>query len=636
MKKGNPMRRQKFIIIMSAGITIGFILSIVLSFSSIIVNRYVQYKLFRLIMLVLRNNLNSCILYSIFGILILYLIWFLLAGKLKFGKNKIKHFGMASISIIIVFLVFDRIFERITTYSLPTIIKQFVAKPSLKYLKGIYFNYFSVIPRDEKLKLIALAAGIITIVSFFYILFSKIKWDKVLDAARRRYSSIRNTAMCSIVFLSLLNICVIIDGRINLPHGPNVILISVDTLRVDHLGCYGYSKNTTPNIDRFSKESVLFENCIVQAPSTLPSHASMFTSLLPSHHGALYATRDPIPQQITTLTEFLKNKNYKTISYNGGAQVSASFGFGQGFDKYHSLPDSDDTLFKTTIKDAIEWLERHNGDNFFLFLHTYQTHHPYTPPKRYLRQFEASYAGSLTDEISIKTITDINSGKIKITGEDLRHIINCYDAEIKSMDEAFLLLQNYLKKQDIYDNTLIIFTSDHGEEFNEHGWVGWHSHTLYDELIKAPLIIRFPHANYAGKIINQQVRSIDILPTVLHILDIQKTSLFSFDGIDLMPIIQGKQRDEKLYAISQLDNLLKPLPVAIRTEHWKLYNSRLFDLENDPSEQKNVAQNNKKIKDTLTDILNYLLKENPYDIKNKKTRLDKETLDKLKSLGYIK
>ncbi len=451
---------------------------------------------------------------------------------------------------------------------------------------------------------------------------------------RARYVGTRKIAAWLGAFLLLLISGIVLHNKTRPRKPPNVILISIDTLRADHLGCYGYARSTTPNIDKFSKNSVLFKNCIAQAPSTTASHASMFTSLIRSHHGASHAAKTAIPERIITMAEFLRNDDYATASYNEGGQVSASYGFAQGFDLYESCVISPPGQFGRIVEKAIAWLETHRGDTSFLFLHTYESHHPYTPSDEHLSLFEDHYTGSLPRHIPGEMLKKMNHGKIEISSEDLEHIVNCYDAEIRSVDESFLLLEEYLRKKNTYDDTMIIVTSDHGEEFDEHGWVGWHSHTLYDELIKVPLIIKFPYSDYGGTIVDKQVRSIDILPTLLDVLGTGKSDLALLEGTSLMPVIKGTEMDQR-YAVSEFDNARRHPSSAIRTEGWKLYGSKLFDLDKDPLEQEDAAEGNEAIRSDLQDRLTSILEQSPYDVESEEADLDQETLDRLKSLGYV-
>jgi arylsulfatase A-like enzyme len=402
----------------------------------------------------------------------------------------------------------------------------------------------------------------------------------------------------------------------------SVILISIDTLRADHLGCYGYGDDTSPHIDKFAKDSVLFKETIVQAPSTLPSHASIFTSLIPSHHGAFFALKTNISEDAVMMSEIFQKHGYRTVSYNGGGQVDGKFGFYRGFDVYESMGGN----FDVHVDKAIEWLENNPDEKYFMFLHTYEVHHPYTPKKVYLDLFEDGYDGNLPMDISKDLLKQINQKNLVIDDRDREHIIDTYNAEIYSMDAAFGRLITFLKKENLYDGTVIIFTSDHGEEFGEHGWMGWHSHTLYDELLRVPLIIKFPNQKRSGKTVKMQVRSIDILPTLLDIVDIP--SLETFEGVSLI----GFKGKEELYAISQRDTPTDTHPISVRTSKWKLYDNLLFDLEKDPQELQNIT--NPSIFGELEYVKKYILSRGVTP-SVQEIELHKELIEDLKSLGYI-
>ena len=418
------------------------------------------------------------------------------------------------------------------------------------------------------------------------------------------------------------------DIHYQYPHS-NIILISIDTLRADHLGCYGYKKNTSPHIDKFSEESVLFKQTIAHAPTTLPSHASIFTSLIPSHHGSFHT---PLSEDMLTMAEILKLQGYQTVSFNDGGYVSAKFGFDQGFDLYDSFAKAPKGTFKNRVNKAIKWIKENHPDKFFLFLHTYEVHHPYTPKEEYLTLFEDDYSGNLPSDISVDLLKDINEKKLIIDKEDKSHIINTYDAEIRSMDQSFSELLNFLRENNLYDSTLIIFTSDHGEEFGEHGLMGWHGVTLFDEVLHIPLIIKFPNSAFSKTVVDQQVRSIDILPTLLNVLDIKTGKIF--EGTSLLRLIKGKK--EMLYAVSEIGRRKK----SIRTESLKYYKTpsseMLFDLIKDPLEQTDISEDYLDTTKRLKNALESFLNKRPQIFDKDKPNLDKKTLESLKALGYIR
>jgi arylsulfatase A-like enzyme len=414
----------------------------------------------------------------------------------------------------------------------------------------------------------------------------------------------------------------------------NIILISIDTLRADHLGCYTYPKNTSPNIDRFRADSVLFRRCMAQSASTLPSHASIFTSLIPSHHSAYFTRNQSLPEEIRTMAEILRDKNYRTISFNEGGQVDAKFGLDQGFELYQSF-SSGEQSFKHIVEHSIDWLNKNEGDKFFLFLHTYETHHPYTPKPEHLKLFETGYNGQLPTDISVELIHSINRGEVTLSEADKSHMVNTYDAEIRSMDESFQVLIDFLVKKNLYDNTLIIFTSDHGEEFGEHGMWGIHSNSLFNEQLHVPLIMKLPRSNYANRKVNQRVRSIDILPTVMDMLGEDLPVLW--EGISLVPLIKGKKLKNEIIVISQLDDKETFVPRAwtVFYKKFKLFDLKLYNLLRDPAEQVDIASQYKPMIKKLNNYVTDFINKNIPGLSTRKIKLDDALKEKLKSLGYL-
>jgi len=418
-------------------------------------------------------------------------------------------------------------------------------------------------------------------------------------------------------------------GRLRRP--PNVLLISIDTLRADHLGCYGYEKDKdiTPNLDALSHESIKFDRTIAQAPSTLPSHASIFTSMIPSHHGAFFTRKAAISSNTPTLTECLKDQGYATVSWNGGGQVAAEYGIAKGFDLYQEKSGAN---FPEIVTPAIEWLDTHRQEPFFMFLHTYQVHHPYTPDTGDLAFVEGVYTGSLPSHTSVELLKDINKGRRTITPADQQHIIYTYDAEIHAMDRTLGKLIAYLKEHNLYDNTLIVFTADHGEEFNEHGKMGWHSHTLFDELLHVPWMMKLPGKRFGGMVIEEQVRSIDIAPTILDAIDVPLKS--KVEGQSLMAWIEKGER-EVLPAISQRD-LPHRLPTSLRMPDFKIIQNQIYDLANDPGETVNLRKERPEIFTALADMRQAILQQHPIEGSPGTAVTTPETEKTLRSLGYIK
>jgi arylsulfatase A-like enzyme len=430
----------------------------------------------------------------------------------------------------------------------------------------------------------------------------------------------------------LLTSCTAEDTALREPaRRPNVILISIDTLRPDHLGCYGYDRDTSPALDALCEEAVVFEETIAQAPSTLHSHASMFTSLLPHHHQATWAGKTRIPEPAITLAEVFQQAGYRTAAFTGGGQMDRVFGLDQGFELYEQ-PSAQ--RFEDTVWKGVEWLEADDDRPFFLFLHSYEVHHPYTPRSEYLGYFDDDYSGALPSEISLEVLGQINRGEISFDEADLRHVIAAYDAEIRSADVGLANLLRYLENHDLYEDTMIVFTSDHGEEFGEHGKVGLHSHTLFDELLWVPLVIRFPGSEFAGERVDQQVRSIDIPPTIAAAVGLPVPEQFS--GIDLRELLSSKAVGE-LVAVSRLDFPPEhPGTTSARTKRWKLIQGELHDLLHDPGENWYASPSAEDAAEAeiLEEALRQALEAReafPPEV----VAPSDSTLDELRALGYI-
>jgi arylsulfatase A-like enzyme len=322
----------------------------------------------------------------------------------------------------------------------------------------------------------------------------------------------------------------------------NVLLIGVDTLRPDHLGCYGYDRPTSPAIDGLAREGVLFEAPVSQCPWTLPSFASMFTSLYPTQHGA-GINMSGLGTAFPTMAGILAGEGYATGAVLSSLVLSPEFGVNRGFGYYdvNAADERRDALDVTRL--ALTWLDGLDGQPFFLFVHYFDPHLPYAPPTPYDTLFGGGLRGSMGSVFDIKPLVEdevtLDDRLAEFTEQDWRRIVSLYDGEIGFTDMAIGRLLAGLSERGLRRKTLVVLLADHGEEFYEHGGLG-HGHTLFDEVIRVPLILSLPGGLPGGVRVKSQVRMVDVLPTVLDILHIE--SAYMPEGVSLLGMVEGRER----------------------------------------------------------------------------------------------
>jgi len=438
----------------------------------------------------------------------------------------------------------------------------------------------------------------------------------------------------------------------------NVILISIDTLRPDHLRCYGYKKETSPSIDSLAQDSALFLKTYASSPWTLPSHVSLLTSLSGVNHQVYYEYEKMDPT-LLTLADILRQNDFFCSAFTGGGLVSSDYGFSKGFDTYqegeggvHNKNSAEQVFWVVS-----EWLDQNKDKNFFLFIHTYQPHGPYSCPS----PFDTMFLGKdpIWRELDLLGYLGGKKGIFKQLSENERqNVIGLYDGEIRYTDEMLIKpLIEKLKKMNLYDQTMIIFTSDHGEEFYDHG--AWdHGHNLYDETLKVPLTIKFPESKFRGKKIESITRLIDVLPTVLEELDVNFSGL-EIEGQSLIPLLKGKKVGDRTFLADIASNILNshiPQKITMNLKGDKLILNRQFsqedldfflsppphtssvefyDLDKDPFEKKNRAAEKSKLISQLTQQINEIYK-NAKKRKTGKAEIDEKLKEQLRALGYIR
>lgn len=391
----------------------------------------------------------------------------------------------------------------------------------------------------------------------------------------------------------------------------NLVLVTIDTLRADRLGCYGYTKIETPSLDHVAQKGVLFENAVSQAPLTPPSHASMFTGMYPTAHHVRNTGGFVLQSSLTTMAEILQQQGWDTAAFIGASVLKKLFGFNQGFAVYDDqMPkpvgkqlarEYPERPAADVVNRAIQWLNaQSSGRPYFLWVHVYDPHLPYEPPPPFREQYRG----------------------------------RPYDGEVAYADRELGRLFDAIGKKSPADKTLIAVLSDHGESLSEHGEYT-HGIFLYESTLRIAFLMRGPGIP-AGLRVKQQARTIDLLPTVMDLMGGQAPQ--SVQGRSLTPSFSGK---EIATTYSYAETLYPKMNMgwaelrAMRTNRWKYIRapkSELYDLAKDPKETTNViAQHPEEVRE-----LEKKLEEIAAASEKVQTELvDQRTMEQLKSLGYL-
>ena len=364
------------------------------------------------------------------------------------------------------------------------------------------------------------------------------------------------------------------------------ILISIDTLRADHLGLYGYDRETSPFLDSLGARGAVFENAVAQVPGTLPSHMSMFTGLYPTEH-AVFPPSAVLSSEIATLPELFRAAGYRTGGFTEGGFVDGAFGFSRGFEVFDDQASRETSDIETTLAKGIEFLDSlDDTEQFFLFLHSYVVHDPYQPPAAYRPLF---WQDPVPDafEPTGPNLVAVNRGRLRLDEEGARYFEALYDAEIRYMNDALEDFFQGLDRLGLLDVSTVVLTSDHGEEFLEHGKVVHEQ--IYRETLHVPLVVLHPGVR-EGRRISQLVQTIDIAPSLLELAGIEPAVEFS--GRSWVPLLHesevhpgavalsvaGNRRDRALW-FQQHGAIYQFLDFQLQDERDGLWVSRQIDFE---------------------------------------------------------
>ena len=389
---------------------------------------------------------------------------------------------------------------------------------------------------------------------------------------------------------------------------PDIVLVSIDSLRPDHLGCYGYPKPTSPTLDRLASEGVRCEVAVSTTSWTLPAHAAMLTGLFDSAHGVV-DNGLRLPAARTTLAEALAHSGWKTAGFFGGPYLDPAFGFGQGFERYESCmsprveSSHEDVTGPRTVEAVERWLdetvEPGAAEPFFLFLHLWDVHYDYRPPAEYVENFDPGYDGTL-DASDLPHNAAIAAD---MSPRDLRHLLALYDGEIRFTDENLGKILDAIDRKGRLRDALVIVTADHGEEFFEHGGKG-HQKTLFDEVVRVPCIVRWPGHLPRGAVVRDPVRIVDLAPTILSLAGASDRP--PMQGRDVSPLLRGESMAP---APALMELLVDRNDIrGLRTDREKLISWRhagksfLYDLVRDPRELEPIPEPSPRLESSLAEL----------------------------------
>ncbi len=401
---------------------------------------------------------------------------------------------------------------------------------------------------------------------------------------------------------------------------PNLVLVTIDTCRADRLSCYGYQRETTPNLDRLASEGVLFEDARTCVPITLPSHVSIMTGLYPAFHGVhengLYKAAD----SLLTLAEILKGNGYATAAFVGSFPLDSRFNLDQGFDHYgdsFGQREGQDKpamggvsiFFAERPADEVNWeffhwLEDHVKEPFFVWIHYFDPHQPFEPRPPY----DAMFAG------------------------------RPYDAEIAFVDACVGQLRERLEDTGLLERTILAITADHGEALGEHGELT-HALLLYDSTLRVPLILRFPRPMGIIGTVREPVRTVDLAPTLLELLGLEPPR--TLHGTSVVDLIHGGKRAEHDHYYETFYGRLHfgwSVLLGFQSGPWKyIYGPKpeLYDTVADPEENKNQVHAYPDTAEALKEKLFSLISQAPEEGHAAFSDPDKETEARLIALGYV-
>lgn len=437
------------------------------------------------------------------------------------------------------------------------------------------------------------------------------------------------------------------------------VLILIDTLRPDRLGCYGHDRPTSPALDALAESGVRFETVVSAAPWTMPSVGALLSAQEPE------LAFDTDWQLQSSVVEDFRAAGVATAAFTEGAFVSRHFGMDLGFDEFieeegsfHAIVggerlDGDKPLtggVANTFNLARKWLAQNSDRPFFLVIHTYEVHTPYVRAR-----FAKGDGGRIGKSFDIRLLHPLQSGELQLTPEEREHVIDLYDGGIRATDRHVGNFMEFLEELGVAETTVVAVTSDHGEELGEHSerYLFDHGHSLMDNLLLVPLIVSDPTRAWPEKVVTDQVRTLDVLPTLAELMGVPLSGGTS--GSSLVPLMTGEDRGARFSVSGQTQS--GPHRIALRDGNYKFIvtldtgeperpvddalgdipDAQLFDLAADPGEQHNLASERQKVVNSMTGWLRKWQKRlTRPDRRATPKAMDEAHLQRLRELGYVK
>ncbi|MFT7670848.1 MAG: choline-sulfatase [Planctomycetota bacterium] len=438
----------------------------------------------------------------------------------------------------------------------------------------------------------------------------------------------------------------------------NVLMIVIDTARADKFGCYGHSGGLTPHVDRLAAQGARFERASAHAPWTLPSTASLLSSLHPEEHGAggfldlsaLATGGEPrvafhgLPDAVETVAEAFKAGGWRTGAVVNVDFLSRDFGLTQGIDdldaKWYESNEEVRSATQTTDK-AIEWIQQRKDEPFFLLAHYFDAHAVYSPPEEYRREFAAAQDREQSNFVfgTRAHMLMLRAGKLELDEDLIERAEKLYEAELAYVDAQVGRLLAGLKAAGLDQNTLVVLTADHGEEFLDHQGFE-HGHTLYEELLSVPLIFRLPELIPAGTQVKGATGLVDVAPTLCELAGIQAPS--TFVGRSLVPALNGSPLGK--HSILAHGNFWGEPLTSWQSGPWKLIltpqpnrtqRTELFNLEEDPRELNDLTASLPQVVVELHAEYAAVREHLRAAQHGEKVKLSDDLMKRLQGLGYL-